>query len=1007
VLSLLASILLAPPAAAADYDPDLRWRTLATEHFRITFHDGEAQLADEMAIAAERAWTQMTAEIGTAPKEPVELVLVDWTDSANGYATVIPRNTIVIFVTAPNEDSTLGFYEDWNSAIVTHELTHVLHIDTVEGLPRVARFLMGSIISTHQLSPGWIVEGFATYEETRFTAAGRGRSAAVDMVKRAAVLEDAFPALGNMDGFQALPPAGNLRYLFGQDFIQYVADTTGSEKWTEWVHTYGASIPFLLPTRRTFGDTFTRLYEGWRAELERRYRAQEAAIVADGLTRPTPISPDGNPCGAPAWSPDGERIAYACSDPRRGSALWSSRADGSERKKLVDDTFVRNVAWRSDGRAVAYSKSHVVDLYSVYDDVYLYDLDKKRARALTSGARARDPSFSADGSRMLVVTNGAQDNQLAVLTVDQQLRPLTANTDHTQYGTPRYSPDGRWIAVSMWRDGLRDLWLLHPDGTPARRLTMDAAIDREPAWSTDGRTLFFTSDRSGVPNVYALDLDAERLWRVTNVVTGAWAPAPSPDGSTLALNHFQTSGARVATLPLDRAAWRDLGPLPLLAGEPQDALSSDATDAPAEVHPPIPSAPAVRPADADPTADADTPAEAPRVTPYKPLRTLLPPRFWLPGTYLTTTGQSLGLFATAATYGADTLGFLSYSAYATYRTDARFLGGGGSFTVNRWRPVVSVGASTSVTPFGDVLRSTGAPPEGGATLPGLESTLTRYWDRRVRAFVGVGYPLTERSAVSGSYSGTLRSSLDPLPADAALSTVPTRGFFSTLAGGWRWSKGSATTLSISPEDARAVAFGAELTPAFLGSWTYDDAGARVPFNQAQATVEWREYRAVPFLPNHVVALKLSGGGTIGDRFKFGSFRLGGDFSESGITVVPGEWRMLRGFYPASDDGQWYWLGSGEYRFPIARIDRGVGTLPAFLRSVSGAVLIDAGNAFDDPAGLALPETLVGTGAELRVDGIVGWGAGLYGRLGYAFGLNGPGKPLGSPAGLYAVLGSSF
>lgn len=163
----------------------------------------------------------------------------------------------------------------------------------------------------------------------------------------------------------------------------------------------------------------------------------------------------------------------------------------------------------------------------------------------------------------------------------------------------------------------------------------------------------------------------------------------------------------------------------------------------------------------------------------------------------------------------------------------------------------------------------------------------------------------------------------------------------------------------------------------------------------------------PWLANHVFATKFSGGASVGDRFNYGSFRLGGTFSESGITVVPSEWRMLRGFWPASDSGETYWLGSAEYRFPIVYVDRGWGTFPFFLKNVSGAVFADAGNAFDDAEGAAMSGTLLGTGAELRIYSVVSYGMGLYLRLGYGFSVLGDGIPLGDPYGLYASLGTSF
>ncbi len=1039
--ALLLSSWFTAPAAAASYDPSLTWRTLRTEHFVVTFHEGEERIAEEMGIAAEHAWDTLTVEIDYAPKNPVQMVLVDWTDSANGYATVVPANTIVIFVTAPEEDSTLGLYEDWNAAIVTHELSHILHIDTVRGLPRVARWLMGSLISTHQVSPGWIVEGYATFQETRHTNAGRGRNASVDMVKRATVLDDRFPPLGNMDGYQVLPPGGNLRYLFGQDFIQFISDRTGDEKWTEWIKRYGASVPYLLPAKKVFGESFVTLYREWKASFEKRYRAQAARIEAEGLTPFTFLTEPGDSCGAPAWSPDGAHAAWSCTDPRTGSRILLTDGDGKTPKVLVKDKAARNIAWRSDSGAFAYSTTHTVKLYNSYEDVYLYDIEKDGVEMLTSGDRARDPAFSPDGSRLLVVTNGAQVTQLAVLTIDQQLRPLTANTDHTQYGAPRYATDGRLLALSVWKDGLRDLWLYTADGVPWRRITADTAIDRDPAWSPDGRYLYFTSDRSGVPSIYALELATERLFKVTNVLTGAFGPAPHPDGKRLAFQYFTTGGTRIALMDLDPSKWKDVGLLPAFPGQPDGALvpPPGPLDAPtppvtvaaaepapiAEIVPagapveaaPVEAAPAVAPAAS--LAAPTTPLPAASATPYNPLPTLLPPRFWIPGGYLTSTGRCseteplgcYGLLGTAATQGYDVLQHFAYSGYLSYRTDAGFLGGGGSFTVNRWRPVFSVGGSTSVSPYGDVQALSPAPAGGGATLPGTESALLRYWDRRVRGYAQVGYPLSERTSVSVYYNGTLRSPLDELPADTYIPALPTRGFFSSVGAGWRYGKGTSYALSISPEKARSIAIAAEVTSRWLGSYTYDDTSedldAKIPFDQVQATAEWREYLTNPWVPNHVLALKAAGGASLGDRFKYGSFRLGGTFSENGITVVPTEWRSLRGFYPASDSGEWYWLASAEYRFPLWNVDRGVGTFPVFVRNLSAAVVADAGNAFDEAEGASLDQTLVGVGAEVRLTTILGYGIGLTTRLGYAASLTGGGIAIGDLDGFYATLGSSF
>ena len=174
VVFLVAIMAFLPTAWAASVDPELEWKTLKTEHFNITYHQGEEQLAADLAHTAERVHSILTVDMKHAPDRSTEVVLIDHTDVANGYAQTLPVNTIVIFVTAPTEISSLGLYEDWLEAIFTHEYAHILHLDTVTGVPKILRKIMGRIISVNQISPWWIVEGFATYQETRFTTGGRG-----------------------------------------------------------------------------------------------------------------------------------------------------------------------------------------------------------------------------------------------------------------------------------------------------------------------------------------------------------------------------------------------------------------------------------------------------------------------------------------------------------------------------------------------------------------------------------------------------------------------------------------------------------------------------------------------------------------------------------------------------------------------------------------------------------------------------------------------------------------
>jgi Tol biopolymer transport system component len=1035
----LAAALSAAPVMAASYDPELTWRTLTTEHFNITFHQGEEQLANELADTAEALWAELTADLDNYPPRSTEIVLVDHTDVANGYAMTIPVNTIVIFVTAPQETSSLGLYEDWLDAITTHEYAHILHLDTVEGYPKALRYIFGRIISVNHVSPWWIIEGQATYHETRHTTGGRGRASQAQMILRMATLEDNFPRLGSMDGWMSDAPGGNVRYLFGQSFLQYIADHSSEDAWTRWNHTYGSWLPYLLPARQTFGASFRSLYNDWKALLHVEYGELSQRLAERGLTQGTRVSASDHSCSGPVWSPDGEHLVFACSDRRSGSAIYLADGDGLNAEVEVDDQFAKTFTWRPDGQAFAYSSTHIVNRFNLWEDIYFHELGSGSSRRLTNGARTKDPAFSPDGADLWVVKNEVQNNNLYRLRIDQSLEPLTEYTDHRQLSTPRWSPDGNYVALSVWHEGFRDIWIYRADGTPYRRITQDVHIDRDASWSADGATLLFVSDRTGIPNIYAVDLATEELFQVTNVLGGAFQPSMHPDGQKLAWQEYHTHGMEIIVAAVDRSAWTPKGllPRPMSHGEPLARVLPGATETLARGGP---GSGSVGPVDArsrkgrevlshgladQPVRGAqiedrtrgveverkeeDYPFDHP-VRRYNPLPTLFPPRYLYPTLYQT----SFGVMGAVSTGGVDTLRHYAWNANANYRTDANSLGGGVSFVWNRWTPIMGWGVSRYAVPYGDIYIEPDTVP--GANLPMIQSVGKRYWDQRHLWWTSISFPLTDRSGIWARYRGVWRTPQDSLPDDVYYGALPTRGVLSSLQVGWGMGRSQAFPYSISPENARVLSISAKWTSRYLGSFTLVDANTKQPFDQLQITAEWKEFIGqdeatdklhLPWWPaNHVLVIRAAGGVSIGDRLRYGSFRLGGNYGISSYYRLPDEYESVRGFPVATVSGDWYYLGTLEYRFPLIRIDRGAGTLPLFVQKFSGAVFTDVGDAFDTLDAATGP--LIGVGGELRLTGIAGWAVGFQLRAGYAFAVYGPGgyDPLQVET-LYFRLGTSL
>jgi len=106
-------------------------------------------------------------------------------------------------------------------------------------------------------------------------------------------------------------------------------------------------------------------------------------------------------------------------------------------------------------------------------------------------------------------------------------------------GDPQVAPDGRRVAyvlVGSAEEGSKyagDIWAVSTAGGEARPLVTHPANDRSPRWSPDGRYLAFLSNRSGKSQVWILEAEGEP-WQLTDSVTDVGGFVWSPDGTRIA-----------------------------------------------------------------------------------------------------------------------------------------------------------------------------------------------------------------------------------------------------------------------------------------------------------------------------------------------------------------------------------------------------------------------------------------------------------------------------------------
>ncbi|MCS5646524.1 MAG: hypothetical protein NZ838_10395, partial [Candidatus Marinimicrobia bacterium] len=135
---------------------ELKWNTIATEHFDIHYHTGIRDIAVKGASMAEQIRPVLMQQMGLDTLRRLDIAFTTEDEILNGFAT--PGNYTVIWVDQNDAGLWTGD-EKWLRTVLAHELQHLVYFNTVKGpwwLPEPMNSLVTGV-------PGWVVEGLAEY----------------------------------------------------------------------------------------------------------------------------------------------------------------------------------------------------------------------------------------------------------------------------------------------------------------------------------------------------------------------------------------------------------------------------------------------------------------------------------------------------------------------------------------------------------------------------------------------------------------------------------------------------------------------------------------------------------------------------------------------------------------------------------------------------------------------------------------------------------------------------
>jgi dipeptidyl aminopeptidase/acylaminoacyl peptidase len=291
----------------------------------------------------------------------------------------------------------------------------------------------------------------------------------------------------------------------------------------------------------------------------------------------------------PRWSPDGRYLAFIASrgdeeEKKKGGQVWLLDRSGGEAQKLTDiKGGVSDYAWSPDARRLVLvvddfdprsdpekmdgwkrktAPPIVIDRYHfksdeggyltrLYSHLTVFDVDTKKAEALTSGSFDDSaPAWSPDGKSIAFVSNRApdpdrsEDSNIYVIEARAGAAPRQVTTyPGRDGGRPAWSPDGARIAyfqadetkyTAYFQDKLA---VIPAAGGAAKGLTgaLDRAVAGPILWTPDGQSIRVVVEDDRTSYVARVNVATGAVEALTTGQRTATLASPRQDGSLAVL----------------------------------------------------------------------------------------------------------------------------------------------------------------------------------------------------------------------------------------------------------------------------------------------------------------------------------------------------------------------------------------------------------------------------------------------------------------------------------------
>ncbi len=239
----------------------------------------------------------------------------------------------------------------------------------------------------------------------------------------------------------------------------------------------------------------------------------------------------------PAFSPDGNQVAFRDSDGAHNTGIYTTLVGGGKSLRLTSDPGDCCPAWSPDGRQVAFIR-YADKTASIVVIPALGGAERHVYRGpnpMGSGL-----AWSPDGKFLAFPEARAADQPRSWISLlswaDYSTRPVTLPPGGSLDHEPAFSPDGSQLAFvrSTVAGVSNDLYVTSASGGEARRLTFDhRPVIGPPTWTADGREVVFSSTRGGPASLWRVSASGGEPRPVAGAMGEAGWPSIPPIGNQL------------------------------------------------------------------------------------------------------------------------------------------------------------------------------------------------------------------------------------------------------------------------------------------------------------------------------------------------------------------------------------------------------------------------------------------------------------------------------------------